>query len=301
MRGTHGGGFTDKAEWQFKTCARSDGSLYGTSGANQCRIGTETTKPKDDEAEKVKKLLEGSYSDYEASYGVAREKILNDSAAAQTARALSEDYANMSVSDIRTATAGEQVVTVLNKMDAVREVNPDLADKIGTNAHLFMAMKWDMTNERQLVSEGTLGEAWKGTDLTAKANSAFGSKEYGQSKVAVAEHVIPSHSVKERLYTSGDRSLKGVTSEIISNSRLSFTSAKEDKRLEAGGFKSAMPDPSKPMSRYERTQIKTFVLKESVTKGNTAAKINKSATKAKEKGMSKEEWIASIIDGMEDM
>jgi len=300
VRNPYGGGFSDRAEWQFsKQCARTDGSIYGTSDANQCRIGTETTRAEKDE--KIKKLLEGSYADYEASYGAVRERILNDSAAAQTARALSDDYANMSVSDIRTATAGEQVVTVLNKMDAVREVNPDLADKIGTNAHLFMAMKWDMTNERQLVSEGTLDEAWSGTNLTAKANATFGSKDYGQSRVVVSEHVIPSHSVKERLYSSTDRSLQGVTSNIISNSRISFTSAKEDKRLENSGFKSSMPDPSKPMSRYEKTQIKTFVLKESMTKGDSIAKISKSAAKAKEKGMSKEEWIESIIDGMEDM
>jgi hypothetical protein len=299
VRNPFGGGFSDRAEWQFKTCQKSDGSLYGTSDANQCRVGTETAKQEKDE--KIKKLLEGSYGDYEASYGVVREKILNDSAAAQTARALSDDYANMSVGDIRTATAGEQVTLVLNKMDAVRKVNPELADKIGTNSHFFEAMKWDMVNDRKLVSEGSLDEAWKGTDLTANANATFGSKKYGQSKVAVDEHVIPSHALKERLYASTDRTQRGVTTQIINNSRISLTSAKEDNKIEANGFKSTMPDSSKPMSRYEKTEIKTFVLKESITKGNTAAKITKSATKAKEKGMSKEEWIQSIVDGMDDM
>lgn len=302
MRNPFSGGFSDRAEWQFKTCAKSDGSLYGTSDANQCRIGTETTKPKDEKAEKVKKILGASFKEYEATYGEARENIMSASAEAQTARILSDDYANKSVKDVRCEAAAESTVTVLNKMDQVRAVNPDLADKIGTNGNLFTAMKWDMVNDRALVTEGTLDEAWKGTDLNAKARDAFGTDSFGQSRTIVTEHPIPTHALKEKLY--GDtsiRSREAVTREVINNSRFSYTTAKEDNRLNTGGFKSSMPDASRPMSRYERSEVKTFVLTEKASKGSVLNNLSKGAAKAQEKGMTKEQWIASIIDGMENM
>ena len=36
-------------QYDFKVCQRGDGSYYGTSDSNKCRVGTETTKTEDKE------------------------------------------------------------------------------------------------------------------------------------------------------------------------------------------------------------------------------------------------------------
>ena len=56
-------------------------------------------------------------------------------------------------------------------------------------------------------------------------------------------------------------------------------------------------------SRYKKVGIKTFMLNDSnLPKGKDhQTRITKSAAAAKEKGMTKEEWIASIVEGMENM
>ena len=42
--------------YDFKVCQRSDGSYYGTSDSNKCRIGTETTKVEDKEVTREERL-----------------------------------------------------------------------------------------------------------------------------------------------------------------------------------------------------------------------------------------------------
>jgi hypothetical protein len=299
MRNPWSGGFTDKAEWEFGTCQRTDGSYYGHPGKT-CHKGVEAEKS----VEKVKKLLSGSYAEYEASYGGFRDGVLKDSAGAQTDKILSSDLKSMNADDARARTAAKRTKVSLEEMDEFREAGMDqLADKIGTKKELFDDMKWIMVNDRVLISEGTLNEAWNGTDLSAKANQAYSSKDFGQSRVVVGEHPVPTHELKTQLFASSDRSLKGVTTKIFNNSFISLTSAKEDNKLNSGGFKSNMPNSSKPLSRYERSEVKTFVLKDRMGKGNNALPIirnvQKEANQAKEKGMTKEEWIQSIIDGME--
>ena len=68
-----------------------------------------------------------------------------------------------------------------------------------------------------------------------------------------------------------------------------------------------MPDPKVAMTRYKKAEVKTFLLNKDTTLKTVASpdaaskKLSKSAKEAKEKKMSKEEWIASIIEGMENM
>ena len=301
MRNPWSGGFSVETLWEFGTCQRADGSYYGHPGKT-CHKGVESEKS--DGTDKVKKLMSGSFSEYEASYGPYRDRVLKDSAKSQTDKILSKDLKGMSGDDARARTAAKRTVVSLEEMDEFKAAGMDkLAEKIGTKKELFDDMKWIMVNDRVLVSEGTLNEAWKGTNLSSKANDAYGSKDFGQSRAVVGEHPVPTHELKSQLFSSSDRSVKGVTTTILNNSFISLTSAKEDNRLNTGGFKSTMPDRSKPLSRYERSEVKTFVLKERMGKGNNASpvikNIQKEAEGAKEKGMTKEQWIQSIIDGME--
>lgn len=304
MRNPWSGGFTDRAEWQFKTCARNDGSYYGTADGNKCRIGTEASLP--EKGEKVKKLLSGSFDEYESSYGKIRDGIIQDSAETQANRILDPDIANKKPDDARARLAAKRTVLNLEEIDEYRAAgNETSAIKLETKKELYDDMKWLLVNDRLLVSEGTLNEAWNGTNLSEKANKFYDSNKFGQSRVVVAEHPVPSHALKTELIRGKERDLKSVTTTIVKKSLISLTSAKEDDKINSGGFKSEMPDPSKSMSRYERGKVKTFVLDKKLGKGNNPGRVTtavqKSAAAAKEKKMSKEEWIASIIEGMENM
>lgn len=307
MRNPWSGGFTDKAEWQFKTCARNDGSYYGTADGNKCRIGTEASLP--DKAEKVKKLLNMGSAEFESTYGKVRDDAMAAHADELAAKINGSKLSSLSVDDARRAFAAKRLTQTLNDIDELKNEGPEgakMAKSIASTKEFFDDMKWRLVNDRLLVSEGTLDLAWEGQNLGAKANAAFNSKEFGQSRVVVAEHPVPSKSLKTNLLNSKDRTVEGVTRTALKNNFLSLTSAKEDNKLNAS-YKSSMPDPKVAMSRYKKAEVKTFLLNKETTLKTVptpdaaSKKLSKSAAEAKEKKMSKEEWIASIIEGMENM
>ena len=248
-------------------------------------------------------------AEFESTYGKIRDEAMATHADELAAKINGSKLSSLSVDDARRAFAAKRLTQTLNDIDELKSEGPEgvkMAKSIASTKEFFDDMKWRLINDRLLISEGTLDLAWEGQNLAAKANTAFNSKEFGQSRVVVAEHPVPSKSLKTNLLNSKDRTVEGVTKTALKNNFLSLTSAKEDNKLNVS-YKSSMPDPKVAMSRYKKAEVKTFLLNKDTTLKTVAGpdaaskKLSKSAAEAKEKKMSKEEWIASIIEGMENM
>lgn len=298
------GEFSEEATaefYNFQRCQRPDGTHYGTGGV--CRKGAPVGPA--EKAAMVKEALAMPFKEFEAKYGAARDATMNARAEEIAATINNTPIQKLSVDDARRAFTAKRLSGTLQDIDDLKALGPEgakMAKSMSTTKEFFDDMKWRLLNDRVLVSEDTLTLAWEGKNLNGKANTTFGSKAFGQSKVAVAEHPVPSKTLKTELLSSKARTPQAVAEASLKRNFISMTSAREDNRLNTGGFKSGMPNPKVPMSRYQRSEVKTFMLDGNTTLKTTSnpsaisTKLNKTASEAKAAGQTKEEWIASIVE-----
>lgn len=305
MRNPWSGGFTDEAEWKFATCQRPDGSYYG-HGGSKCHKGVEASLP--EKAERVKKLLSMSSAEFESSYGKVRDQLMNDSCDEVVKRVTSSSPIDLSTDDLRRLESAERMSGTLERVEKFKTMGPrgeEAADKILKTKEFFDDVKWNMGAEKTLASEGSFDLAWEGINLTKNYAQESGESRsiWGQKRAGVAEHVVPTKVMKSELIKSGVTDPKGILDFAIKRNFLSITSAPEDIKFDQAKLTSSSPNPKDLMSRYKKVGIKTFMLNDSnLPKGKDhQTRITKSAAAAKEKGMTKEEWIASIVEGMENM
>jgi len=287
----------------FTRCERPDGTAYGTGG--KCRKGFEAEKPDADKIARVSRALNSSFEDFLSEFGQSRQQIMDESAKTISQRIQSTPLEKLDKYDLQRLLSAKRLAVIVEEYQQLQQLGEKgkaATKAISSTKEFFDDMKWRLVNERMMISEGTLRAAWEGLPITGKAKDVYKNGQYGQSLAVVTEHPVPTAVMKKDLLNGGPANVKNIIERITQRNILSCTSAPEDNRLSAGGFKSSMPDEKNTFSRYDASKVKVFPL--SMNSKTTAGvnpltlrvTIQKSAKEAKENGKTFEEWAATQID-----
>jgi hypothetical protein len=306
MRGKFGG-FDEDAYINF--VGQACGGSY-ISSAYTCRVGLSEASS----AEEVGAALMGSsFEDYQKDYASFREKQLDENCKSISDRCFGKDTdaypsaaqrSELDAKDQIRLLAANRALTTMTEVKEYDELGTSAgktsADKMMQSKEFFDDVKWNMQPEVTLVTPGTLDMAWDGVKLNANYSTQFPgdkSAKFGQSRAGVAEHPFPSHSMKDGLREMKPTSARQVMDFAMRRNMLSITSAPEDAKFTSLGLKSSVPNKSDLMSRYTTAKTKTFVLDQRVSgkQKDTQTALMASAKNAKARGVSKNEWIGSIV------
>jgi len=282
----------------FTTCERPDGSLYGTGG--RCRKGVETEK-----VETTTKILNMPADQYAAEYYPKLQKMLEDEANEFLARINNTPPEKRSAEDVVRMTAAKRLNIVL---EDIREYsgNAKVVAALKGTKEMFDDMKWKIVPKRIFISEETLRLAWQGVNPSAKARDSFPNTDtkFGQSKVAIGEHALPTSVLKDQLISKQFDKPQDLATFILKRNFVTWVGAPENSIMDGMGYKQKTPDQNNVFARYAVSGIKAYPVTNdpeihSFIGGKTGLqgpKLVKSASDAKAQGQSFEEWAATIID-----
>lgn len=313
MRGRFGGYDESKLiEFQQKfDYAGGGGQPCGASHispAYTCRVGAGDPSYR---TEMVKQLLSGTYDDYAKEYAEFRQSERK----ASTDEILNRIYGNsnkepstaavieLNKADKVRLAAAEQTLSTFRRvaeMDSMGSKGVKAANDLVSQKTLYEGMKWEMDSDFLLVSSGSLDLAWDGVQLDKSYKSQFPndkSAKFGQSRAGVDEHPYPTKALKSGLRELKPSNSRELMDFVMQRNLRSITSAPEDQRFSQQGMKSTTPNPKVVMARYDAAKVRTFILDNSITSKarDTQRTISNSVKIAKDRGMTKEEWISSII------
>jgi len=287
----------------FTTCERPDGSLYGTGG--RCRKGTETERDPEENRRLVGEALRASPEEFNSKFYPMIEKILDQNAKDFEDRASSTPRAKLTESDNVKITAAKRLAVSIEDYQELKGTNAKAAAKLKATKEFFDDMKWRLSNEQVLITEGTLKAIWDGKDISKKAKDLFPEEakevKFGQSKGSIGEHSHPTAVLKEDLLNKKFQSNSEMASFVMRRNFLTWVAGPEDGKMTEAGFRSKTPDSNDAFSRYKASQIKAFpIRKENGLMSQDGQGLNtpkwlSNAKEARKRGDSFEDWVASIV------
>ena len=246
----------------------------------------------------VATLLSASHSEYLSLYSGYRDSVMREEVLKKIEFYKATPLEKMdNVFDMRRFITAERLVSLIDRVHQIRGAIGEKALKEVISTKQFMDdVKWLCVHPRQCVSEGTLKLAWSGINLNGKASKIFSdhTAKYGQSKVAVTEHPVPTKVLKDGLFSKHFRNAPEVLKYVLQRNFICYTSAPEDNTLS----KCIMPNKGF-FSRYDEAEVKVFILDDAWQSGPDAvlvmSRLMKSAAMAKGQGLTFESWVESIV------